>query len=727
MKCKAEGSHGENSSPETAAIAEESVIVISDDEGEVTLGNSVLLVEDNEDSILQEKKTLEVLDEELAITFSRKGRVMPHARYDCSTHPFSRIEQETQVPVEKNASYCNECYCYLCDKPASECSKWESIGHCHCNAHNKSKYWKEQRDTALVGVLTMFNLDLTEIDSELKEAGNKLQLFLSDLSSVYLKYLQGSMIKRDSVECCVCSCHKEKVVNHKCNHCQINHVPVKFHNYSGVHKVVTDYLNQVNGESPKAAAVMLLGAARELVFHKALPNPFTLKDQSANIKESSVVLMTRIVTALQRLLVLNDYPLVLYDKFITAFRSFPFPAHFFIFTSSLNVMRWDNYLLTSVLAGQNLTGIRTKKGKKESLWETLVVVQSRVKRLEKEMRYRQLVRYLNAVQCSDYASLQLLKQKLCLYICKYGDFSSAANTLLYTKGMHGGISKSFTSELFEIHMIMLHTRCCPPLNDKLEWSDVWVPQAGALLKKGILIRTALRILFCNPHLYNESKCWSALVRVWCTSQIVSKEGRLMPQYVCDPDIMLKQTVMGMSCAVLDDLQRQVNVHLPEPFHNMYSSSAELILVVQAVIRYMMTTNVPLKGMLELLVAFGLNHWALSLLLEGVSPLLDLLCKFVSNVKKELYENEQRMVELFIRRGSGYLSNLTPLFLLHPNENVRSIGFCLIDIVLRNKANIPWSAILGNCLNLKVLPYIYLANSVEHQKLMANIGNLTAQG
>ncbi|KAM3916837.1 uncharacterized protein RB166_015998 [Leptodactylus fuscus] len=682
MRSGGEGPCDDNTSLE-AAVAEESVIVISDDEADVSLGlgNSVLLIEDaGENSFVKEKKTVEVLDEELAITFSRKAHVMPHARYDCSMHPFTRVEQETQLPLDQNASFCDECYCYLCDKPASECTKWTSQGHCHCNAHNKSKHWKEQRDAALVGVLTMFKLDLTEIDTELKEGGNKLQRLISELSSAYHKYLEGTLMMRDSVQRCVCSCHRDKTV--KCNSCAMNHVPVTFHDYSEVHRLVTGYLNHIEEDGPKAAAVILLGTARELVFHKALPNPFTLKNQIANMKESSVSLMSRIVATLQRLLVLVDYPNTLYDKFISFFQCLPLPSHFYSFITSMKVMRWDNCLLTSVLAGQNLTGIRTNKGKKECLWEALPVVQSRVKRLEDNKSYRQLVRYLNAVQCSDLTSLNTMKQKLCLYMCKYGDFNSAANTLLQTKGMQGSIAKFFNSSLFELHLAMLRTKSCPPGNE-LKWSEVYEPQNGVSLKKGLLIRIALRVLLCNDHLFHESKCWSALVRIWCTHETLSNEGRLQPLFVIEPDKVLQQTVMTMSCTILDELQRQTNVHLPQPFHKAYGSSAEMILIIQAIIRYLMGTNPPLKGMLELVVAFGVNHWAVSLLIEGISLMTELLFQFVSSINRELYEDEQRIVGLFISRGPNYVAHLVPVFLLHQREGVRIVGFHLIDIVLKN--------------------------------------------
>ncbi|PKU29193.1 hypothetical protein llap_20503 [Limosa lapponica baueri] len=102
---------------------EQSIILISDDEAESTLGNSVLIVDPLEKSGLEEKKSEAVVDEEceLMVTFCKQAKVMPHARYDCTIHPFERMECDTCSPLGKNADICNQCYCYVCDKLASEC------------------------------------------------------------------------------------------------------------------------------------------------------------------------------------------------------------------------------------------------------------------------------------------------------------------------------------------------------------------------------------------------------------------------------------------------------------------------------------------------------------------------------------------------------------------------------------------------------------------------------
>ncbi|XP_072958376.1 uncharacterized protein [Typha angustifolia] len=58
---------------------------------------------------------------------AQKGKValkdFPHPRHQCGNLPFATTSHE---------SYCRQCYCLVCDKPAPKCRKWKgSNGHCH--------------------------------------------------------------------------------------------------------------------------------------------------------------------------------------------------------------------------------------------------------------------------------------------------------------------------------------------------------------------------------------------------------------------------------------------------------------------------------------------------------------------------------------------------------------------------------------------------------------------
>uniref|UniRef100_A0ACD5U4V9 Uncharacterized protein n=1 Tax=Avena sativa TaxID=4498 RepID=A0ACD5U4V9_AVESA len=66
-------------------------------------------------------------------------RDFPHARYACAKYPFARTAHE---------SYCEQCYCYVCDI-AAPCKTWKghtNYGHCH--ASDKDKFWMTMRGVA---------------------------------------------------------------------------------------------------------------------------------------------------------------------------------------------------------------------------------------------------------------------------------------------------------------------------------------------------------------------------------------------------------------------------------------------------------------------------------------------------------------------------------------------------------------------------------------------------
>ncbi|KAF4398857.1 hypothetical protein CsatB_002318 [Cannabis sativa] len=69
---------------------------------------------------------------------AEKGKVAcrdyPHSRHLCLKYPFDQTSHE---------SYCELCYCYVCDKPAP-CSSWTEPKPAHCHASEQEE-WKFQR------------------------------------------------------------------------------------------------------------------------------------------------------------------------------------------------------------------------------------------------------------------------------------------------------------------------------------------------------------------------------------------------------------------------------------------------------------------------------------------------------------------------------------------------------------------------------------------------------
>ncbi|CAI9579626.1 unnamed protein product, partial [Staurois parvus] len=210
-----------------------------------------------------------------------------------------------------------------------------------------------------------------------------------------------------------------------------------------------------------------------------------------------------------------------------------------------------------------------------------------------DLSYRQLVRYLNAVKCPDQAGLFCLKQNMAFYMCKFGDFAAASQFLLQKKGMQFSVASLLTPDQFELYLTMVQTSSCPPGNKPVA-GELWIPCEGPPLKNGILLRTALRILYCNTVLLHELKCWSAVVRIWSTSECLSEDGNLVPRNVPEPDKTFQLMVLEISCPILDELQKHWNAHLPPPFHlKSHRVAAEFIVIVQAVTRFMMSAALPL--------------------------------------------------------------------------------------------------------------------------------------
>ncbi|KFP58756.1 hypothetical protein N322_08151, partial [Cariama cristata] len=606
----------------------QSIILISDDETESTLGNSVLLVDPLEKSALEEEKSEEVVDEEceLMVTFCKQAKVMPHARYDCTIHPFERMECDTCSPLGKNADICNQCYCYICDKLASECQNWTTASLCHCNAHNKSKFWKDQRDFALAGVLVTFNLELTDIDADLRHGGSLLIKFIQELSVEYNKYLIGERMPPTQHECfCL-----PKLPPGQCNICRSRNMEVVY-KYSGVFALVTRFLNQAERESPKAAAIMFLGAAKEIALHKDPALSWQNLGHTASLKIAVPCLLQRITTQLQRMLVLCDFPKNLYEKFVNFFQSISLPCHCFGFSNSLNVVPWDHVLLTTVLKGQNITGQRTQKGRKVFLWETLPVIEARVEKLVDKKNYKEVVRYLRAVKCNDTKGLRDLRDKIPFYLCKTGDFLDAAHSLLFPVNSTACCTACRITPLqFEVYLKMFRTGSVPTGKDMLDsgpWMTVgkymfWIfffLLAGPPLKDGVLIKQALKLLYSNVSLYRNPKSWSSLIMILGSSSLLEKSGHLHPLSLKEPPLDFQKGVLAASGGLLEELKAKMNVSLPPAIFSPHlHHEACLILAVQAV-QQMLFCDLPyLTSFLEIALAFGNNFWALRLLLDHLS-------------------------------------------------------------------------------------------------------------
>ncbi|WJX34420.1 hypothetical protein P8452_22538 [Trifolium repens] len=73
-------------------------------------------------------------DDDLCV-IAEKGKVAlrdyPHSRHLCLKFPFKTTPGE---------SYCDKCYCYVCDS-AAPCKYWTDANHCYAES---AGYWKDQ-------------------------------------------------------------------------------------------------------------------------------------------------------------------------------------------------------------------------------------------------------------------------------------------------------------------------------------------------------------------------------------------------------------------------------------------------------------------------------------------------------------------------------------------------------------------------------------------------------
>ncbi|XP_038618923.1 uncharacterized protein LOC119942291 [Tachyglossus aculeatus] len=685
-------------------------------------GSVLLLTEPLEDSVLEEEKSEEIVDEEsgLVLTFCKKGSVMPHARYDCMTNLFERAECETCIPLERNAETCGQCYCYICDKPASECRSWTTPALCHCNAHNKSKYWKGQRDFTLAGVLATFNLELSEIDQDLRRGGELLIQFVQDLSVEYTKYLGGERLALGRQDC---FCHPKRKAG-QCSSCRWIETEMVYR-YSSVFQKVSSFIGQAEEESPKTAAVMLLGAIKEISVHKDPARNWQNLGPTESLKIAVPALMDRMTRVLQRLLVLSDFPKSLCEKFIQFFQSVILPPYCFAFTNCLNVAPWDHRLLTTVLKGQNITGKQKKNGKKETLWEVLPVIQARVEKMEHGDQFKELVRYLKAVKSDDTLGLREYRDKIPFYLCKSGDFTGAAQALLLPLNNLACCTACRLAPLqFEIYLKMFRTGSVPSGKSLLD-SDKWTINVGTPVKLCILIKQALRVLYSNLALYRNARCWGSLITVLGSSPILEPSGLLTTITLPEPSASFCQTVLSASCDILKELKSKANASLPSSiFYGSLTLEACFILVVQAGLQMLLTDLPWLSSLLEIMLAFGKNLWALKLFLEGISYHVPALHDVLRLVTRDLSYRKHMLLRLWETLGPEYVSELLCLFLSFQNVELQSIGIYFSHLVMENLQECPWAKSL-DVSRLKALKRSHLetANQLQLNKFVSILEKL----
>ncbi|KAJ8284081.1 hypothetical protein COCON_G00029310 [Conger conger] len=652
--------------------------------------SSVLIVEEfvkNEDHQTPEvNNTSEIVDEDLAVTFSKKGAVMPHARYDCNIYLFSPMENDTSNPVNNNKAFCEQCFCYICDKLASECMFWSTPGVCHCNAHKRSAFWKDQRDKAVLGYLHIFNFDLLEVDAELRRAESLLLRFEAILKMEYGTFLKGVETTLSDIVSCGCYCHTANAFTVGCRKCKSRHVDVKLYDYSKVYSLVLEFLDEADKEKPRTAAVMLLGAAKNFIVHTQ-PTGIPNANSKAYVSEAIPVLLTRVTNALMKLMVVGDFSASFSKKLQSFFHSLPLPAKSRWLSCCLNVLHWDDPLLVAVLKGQNITGERVQRGKREVLFEPVVIVQARVEKLEEQQRYRELARYLKVVRSDHKMLLQSMTDCIPFFLCKAGQYHLALQGFFIpTSEACCSACRLFPNQ-FAVYLKVFTTGKMPVGKDPFlstEWETV---KDANLPKSSEVIKFALRILNCNTAVFMDSEPWVNLISAACCP-LLAEDCSLTCASFSAPDIEFQMKTRDMAAAILLDGSQ---IQIPKSFQNNYPDQALLLLVTQALVHRIVQSA--MINILNVVMAFKANAWALKFFFHGLSTRPDILQEFMKALLKELYR--EKHVQTYRKRDIPSELTLIADFLffclLDNSPHLFSVHQQILDDLLNNwnEFDFPW--------------------------------------
>ncbi|XP_020773093.2 uncharacterized protein zgc:112980 [Boleophthalmus pectinirostris] len=599
----------------TAMDSVEVIIVSSDEDEPKEEEVSVLFVEaepvHKNDLILCSSG----VEEDLVVTFSRRADILPHARYDCPIQPFMATECEISAPVHNNQLMCEQCFCYICDKLASQCKEWSSSGVCHCNSHKKSTFWNNQRNSSLLGGLQTFNLTLCEIDSHLRHAEMLLQRFKEELSVRFSTYLRGKPAEE------YCSTGQGRV-----------------HDYTPVYECVGSFLDLAERQDSRAGAIMLLGAAEAFVRHYPVSSAVTLQTPMSNAAEARTQLINRVISWLQRQMVMGEFTAEFTQKLQEFYKKLSLPAQLKGLKNSLCVRPWDDVLLGSVLRGQNVCGYRKERnGKKDVLLEHISVVQLRTEKLQHQGRYKELCRYLRVVQTDDPKIFHQVLDLTPFFLCLDGQLSAALQNLLTSQSSrlspHLFLSylHIFKTATAPVQILHVHSDLCSP-------SAAWKPIPGAVpLKRVDLVKFALRAqAFCSD-IVNDCRCWISVLSL-VSSPARQLGGLLEPsaEYLEESKDLVKSLVLQSknTCSFL----------IPRHVLKVYPDQALLLLLTEALVQRIQAR--PFHPVLPVLLCFQNNVWALRWLWDSLSS-SERLSYFITEVTQELDQSTDKSLD-FLR-------------------------------------------------------------------------------
>ncbi|TTF71941.1 Pentatricopeptide repeat-containing protein 1, mitochondrial [Bagarius yarrelli] len=509
---------------------------------------------------------------------------------------------------------------------------------------------------------------------------------------------------------CVCPCHSTN--RRAAESSSANGSVAGCSSYTSVMENIQTFLDDSIKENPKTAAVRVLGAIKLFITHST-PGTF----HALAISPVLLELVWRALSMLQVLFVEADFPTSFIKQLQDFFHILPLPYDFRKYRNSLNVLPWDDPLLSAVLKGQNVSGVRQVKGRRtETLEESLVVVRTRVLKLQQQNRYRELARYLKVVKSDNVAKLQMMRDWVPLYLCKVGDYDRAVDSLFSAMFGSSCPASRLNPAQFGGYLKIFRYGQAPtgiPHPPQVEFgpyspnvqtdpllSSTWAPiedGGGANAESWIKL-----LKFANQSSSSSSSSSSAGPHAPCFPE---------------PDYSFLIRIRDISMGILTDLHHTSRIQIPKGFQSGYPEQAMLLLATQALAERLLHSR--LKPILTVILTFKSNPWVMRWLFSSLLVQPPTLQDLFWVIVEELADAQCRSVlRLQDAAEQFFMANFLCLFFLEPNVLLHLNSHPISALLAKwNEFENPWqyhlrrlleanvrNFLIDNCLNCTACAY-----------------------
>ncbi|CAK8695886.1 unnamed protein product [Clavelina lepadiformis] len=552
-----------------------------------------------------------VIDDDLEIVGTKEAEIMSHIRCDCPVHTYVRIESVSISPNPANVKSCSKCYCYICDKLAAECTQWTAEGCPHCNANTKSSCWKARRNMKRSPLMNLLTAE--EIDQDITASGDLAMKYVVRIRETYITYRNGIPCEAYNVPC-DCACHREARHHSEiCPQCKAVHDMKKRFNYEPVRKIILETVKEIQqnySNKPFSALVLFEALLSELCSHRPADfNHITRMPSNPDKKcqcNTPTIMEENIEWELIKIFTTHEVPTSFKEKFIKCVNASIQPLQLTDVLKRFMTMRhWDDLLLRAVISGQNTSG-RLKNG--DMLKENPLVMEMRVKKLDKENKFIAIVRYLKAVKTikgtkhhtSDGTPISVALDKWSLlYTAKRGAFKDVCMRIADNIGLLKTLSCDFILELFTV----LSGKDLPPNTELLNsFIKLKRPVAYTISQadKTVLILIYLIFMEVNKTAQSEfsSYLWFAK---WVNETKLTNNHGLVRSWVQSSQELVEMSRQAVRCGSVSQYLLQCQGVAPQ---------TALFTCSLLILQFLTRPSGNLGYVSELIDAYKNNEWAL---------------------------------------------------------------------------------------------------------------------